>query len=103
MTLTHCLHSLCGYGVKLLNRNGRLVIRSTTTPDDTQTACLKAHKPLLLAILPEQTAQSPGALLDALEVYNERVAIMAESGVPMTIIEPVATAQARHMLKLITP
>lgn len=99
MNLSRCLHSLCGYGVSLVNRDGRLVIRSATyTPDAAQTACLKANKPLLLSLLPEHAEQPPGAILDALEAYNERIAIMAESDVDMFTARDVATAQAQQVL-----
>ena len=56
-TLTTCLHSLQGYGVHFLNRNGRLVIQSAAYQlNDEQTTCLKAHKALLLSILPLASA-----------------------------------------------
>lgn len=104
MNLINCLHSLCGYGINIINREGRLVIQSATyTLTTDQAACLKAHKPLLLSILPVGTGQIPGALMDAVEAYTEREAIMSESGVPVTTIDSVATAQARCVLKLITP
>ena len=99
MNLPECLHSLCGYGIGFLSRDGRLVIQSAIyQPNDAQTACLKSHKPLLLSILPDDVGYTPGALLDALEAYAEREAIMSESGVSFTVIEPIATAQARSVL-----
>lgn len=99
MNLADCLQSLCGYGIGFLNRGGRLVIRSAThTLTDAQKATLTAHKPLLLSILPDGVWQTAGACLNALEAYTERTAIMAESGVAIVDIEPVAVAQARRVL-----
>lgn len=100
MTLLDCLLSLQGYGVALLNNGGGLVVQSARLNlNDTQKATLTAHKPLLLAILPTGTACPVGAVLDAVEVYQERAAIMQASGdMPPATVEAVALEQARRVL-----
>lgn len=99
MILSDCLHQLCACGVFLLNRDGRLVIQSATHQlSEPHAATLKAHKPLLLAILPNGLEQSPLDVLSAEEAYSERLAIMAESGIDETIATQTATTQAQHLL-----
>lgn len=100
MTLPDCLASLQGYGVALLNNGGGLVVQSAhLTLTDAHKATLTAHKPLLLAILPDATACQVGAVLDAVETYLERAAIMQESGdVPPATVGLTATDQARRVL-----
>lgn len=100
MNLPDCLLSLCGYGVALLNNGGGLVVQSArVTLTEAQKATLTAHKPLLLAILPTGTAYPVGGVLNAIEAYTERVAIMQEtpSTDPATV-ERVALTQARKLL-----
>lgn len=98
-TLTTCLHSLQGYGVHFLKRNGRLVIQSAAYPlNDEQTACLKAHKALLLSILPLDVAHTTSTLLDAVETYFEREAIMLESSETLTLAQSLALQQAQTVL-----
>lgn len=98
-TLTTCLHSLQGYGVHFLKRNGRLVIQSAAySLNDEQTACLKAHKALLLSILPLDVANTTSTLLDALEAYLEREAIMLESSETLALAQSVALQQAQAVL-----
>lgn len=100
MNLLDCLSSLQGYGVALLNKSGRLVIQSVNlTLDDQQKFILKSHKPLLLTILPiGGTAYPVGVVLDAVEAYEERLAIMQVENIPLTSIEPIALQQARQLL-----
>lgn len=100
MNLLDCLLSLQGYGVALLNNGGGLVVQSDRlTLTDTHKATMTAHKPLLLAILPTGAAYPVGAVLDAVEAYQERVAIMRESGsTEQATIERAALAQARRSL-----
>lgn len=99
MTLLDCLLSMQGYGVALLNKSGRLVIQSVNlTLDDQQKFILKSHKPLLLTILPIGTAYPVGVVLDAVEAYQERLAIMQAGSIPLTSIEPIALQQARQLL-----
>lgn len=95
-TLTTCLHSLQGYGVHFLNRNGRLVIQSAAYQlNDEQTTCLKAHKALLLSILPLEVAHTTSTLLDAVETYLEREAIMLESSETLALAQSIALQQAQ--------
>ncbi len=99
MNLLDCLSSLQGYGVALLNKSGNLVIQSVNlTLDDQQKFILKSHKPLLLTILPIGTAYPVGVVLDAVEAYQERFAIMQAENIPLTSIEPIALQQARQLL-----
>lgn len=100
MTLPDCLESLHGYGVVMQRRGSRLVIQSATvTPSDEQKATLQTHKPLLLTLLPDGAGYPPGAVLDAVEAYQERQAIMLDSGdmTPATV-ETVALSQAQAVL-----
>lgn len=100
MTLLDCLQSLQGYGVALLNNGGGLVIQSDRLIlSDGQRATLAANKPLLLAIMPADRACPVGTVLDALEAYEERIAIMHESPDVLSVVaEQVAQAQARRVL-----
>jgi hypothetical protein len=99
MNLPDCLQSLQGYGVALLNNGGGLIIQSASlTLTDTQKDIMKAHKPVLLAILPTGAAYPVGAVLDAVEAYLEREAIMLEAGEPAATVVGVAAEQARCVL-----
>ncbi|OQX04482.1 MAG: hypothetical protein BWK73_36065 [Thiothrix lacustris] len=99
MTLGDCLQTMQGYGVALQRNGDGLLIQSVTfKPTDQQKAILKAFKPLLLAILPSGAGQPIGAVMDAVEAYQERQAIMDESNVLPTTVERVALAQARRVL-----
>ena len=100
MTLSDCLLSLTGYGVALLNKGGRLVIQSANlTLNDQQKFILKSYKPLLLVILPTNIAYRVGVVLDAVEAYQERFAIMQEAeDIPLISIELIALQQARQLL-----
>ncbi len=100
MNLLDCLSSLQGYGVALLNNGSGLVFQSARlTMNDTQKAILIANKPLLLAILPTGMVCPVGAVLNAVEAYQERVAIMQASGdQPPATVEAVALEQARRVL-----
>ena len=95
-TLTTCLHSLQGYGVHFLNRNGRLVIQSTAYQlNEEQTTYLKAHKALLLSILPLEVTHTTSTLLDAVEAYLEREAIMLEASETLALAQSIALQQAQ--------
>jgi hypothetical protein len=99
MTLGDCLQSMQGYGVALQHHGDGLVIQSVTfKPTDQHKAILKAFKPLLLAIIPDGVGLSIGTLMDAVEAYQERTAIMEESEELPTTVERVALAQARRVL-----
>lgn len=99
MTLGDCLQSMQGYGVALQHKGEGLVIQSATfQPTDKQKIILKAHKPLLLAIIPQGEALPLGAVMDALEAYQEREAITHESNEPTVTAEQLALDQARGVL-----
>lgn len=99
MTLSDCLQSMQGFGVTLQRNGDGLAIQSNAfKPNDQQKIILKAHKTLLLAILPDGVGQHVGALLDALEAYQERGAILAESNLDPLTTERIALAQARRVL-----
>lgn len=99
MNLMLCLESLQGYSVDMINNGGRLVIQSPHyTITDTQKATLTTHKPLLLSILPNGKACPVGAVLDALEAYQEREAITLESGTDPFTAKWLALEQAQRLL-----
>jgi hypothetical protein len=99
MTLSDCLQTMQGFGVTLQRNGEGLAIQSNAfKPTDQQKAILKAHKALLLAILPDRAGQPIGALLDALEAYQERVAILAESNIDPLTTERIALDQAQRVL-----
>lgn len=98
-TLIPCLESLQGYGVSFLKRNSRLVIQSTSYQlNSVQMACLKAHKALLLSILTLDVAHTTSTLLEAVETYLEREAIMLESSEPLDLAHSIALQQAQAVL-----
>lgn len=98
-SLTTCLHSLQGYGVHFLKRQSRLVIQSTAYQlNDEQTTCLKTHKALLSSILPFDVAHTTSTLLNAVETYLEREAIILESSETLELAQAVALQQAQAVL-----
>jgi hypothetical protein len=100
MKLMTCLYQLQGYGIKFIHRQGRLVIQSTSYElTEAQTTCLKAHKALLLSILPLDTAHTTSTLLDAVEAYLEREAIILESSETLDLAHSIALQQAQAVLK----
>lgn len=100
MNLYECLQTMQGYGVALTNNGGGLVVQSASFAlDDSHKATLAAHKPLLLAILPSGAACPVGAVLDAVEAYIEREAIVLENtGNQTTTAQRVAVEQASRVL-----
>lgn len=99
MNLMTCLYQLQGYGIKFVHRQGRLVIQSTTYAlTEAQTTCLKAHKPLLLALLPIDITHNTSTLLEAVETYLEREAIMLESAETLELAQFIALQQAQAVL-----
>lgn len=97
MELLDCLEALQGYGVTLQRRGSGLFIQSaTTTPTTHQKATISTHKPLLLAILPDGDVVPVGLVMDAVEAYTERTAIMQQdTTLSASVIETTAQAQAR--------
>lgn len=93
--MPECLENMQGQGVVLQRKGDGLSVRSTFAVTDAQAQCLKAHKPLLLAVLPDGKAFPMGAVLDALEAYQERIAIMEESGEESATALGIAQEQAR--------
>lgn len=99
MTLSDCLQSMQGFGVTLQRNGEGLVIQSNAfKPNDQQKAILKAFKKTLLVILPDGVGYPVSVVMDAVEAYQERRAILEESREQPVTVEHEALLQARRVL-----
>ena len=102
-TLENCIHALTGRGVSFCHESGyKLVINAGDgVLSQTDIETIQHNKPLLMLILPKNKTVTASQLVNGLECYEERTAILWHGGTGYDLQQSknMAVASAYNFMK----